>query len=38
MRALPHILDARPNARALIIGGNEASYGKKSEAEGGYRA
>jgi glycosyltransferase involved in cell wall biosynthesis len=38
MRALPHILEARPNARALIIGGNETSYGKKSEAEGGYRA
>jgi glycosyltransferase involved in cell wall biosynthesis len=38
MRALPHILEARPNARVLIIGGNEASYGKKSEAKGGFRA
>ncbi len=38
MRALPHILKARPNARALIIGGNETSYGKESSAEGGYRA
>ena len=38
MRALPHILEARPNARALIIGGNEVSYGKKSGSEGGYRA
>ena len=38
MRALPHILAARPNARALIIGGNDASYGKKSDAKGGYRA
>jgi glycosyltransferase involved in cell wall biosynthesis len=38
MRALPHILDARPNARALIIGGNDTSYGKKSSAAGGYRA
>ena len=38
MRALPQILDARPNARALIIGGNEVSYGQKSGAEGGYRA
>ena len=38
MRALPHILEARPKARALIIGGNEASYGKKSGEEGGYRA
>lgn len=38
MRALPHILDARPNARALIVGGNEVSYGKASGAQGGYRA
>ena len=38
MRALPHILAARPDARALIIGGNEVSYGKASAAEGGYRA
>ena len=38
MRALPKILEARPNARALIIGGNEASYGKKSDIQGGYRA
>ena len=38
MRALPHILEARPKARALIIGGNEASYGKKAADEGGYRA
>jgi len=37
MRALPHILEARPNARVLIIGGNETSYGKASDAEGGYR-
>lgn len=38
MRALPDILDARPNARVLIVGGNEASYGKKSDAKGGFRA
>ncbi|WP_071675806.1 glycosyltransferase family 4 protein [Nioella nitratireducens] len=38
MRALPRILEARPNARALIIGGNETSYGKESAAQGGYRA
>src|SRR6056297_563140 len=37
MRALPRILDARPNARALIIGGSEVSYGKASDAKGGYR-
>lgn len=38
MRALPDILAARPKARALIIGGSETSYGKKSDADGGYRA
>ena len=38
MRALPAILDARPNARALIVGGSGASYGKASAAEGGFRA
>ena len=38
MRSLPHILDARPNARALIIGGSDVSYGKASGAKGGYRA
>lgn len=27
MRALPHILEARPNARVLIVGGDEISYG-----------
>ncbi|MEM1150514.1 MAG: glycosyltransferase family 4 protein [Pseudomonadota bacterium] len=38
MRALPRILKARPNARALIIGGNETSYGPKAKMEGGFRA
>ena len=38
MRALPEILAARPKARAIIIGGNEVSYGKASDAKGGYRA
>ncbi|MBF9032997.1 glycosyltransferase [Rhodobacterales bacterium HKCCE2091] len=38
MRALPAILDARPNARAIVIGGNEVSYGRQSGTEGGYRA
>lgn len=38
MRALPRILKARPNARVLIVGGNDTSYGKKSSAEGGFRA
>jgi len=37
MRALPEILDARPDARVLIIGGNETSYGAKSKQPGGLR-
>lgn len=37
MRALPTIQKKRPNARALIIGGNETSYGKKSGHPGGLR-
>ncbi|QBF34191.1 glycosyltransferase family 4 protein [Thalassococcus sp. S3] len=37
MRALPKILEARPNARVLMIGGNETSYGRKSEHPGGLR-
>lgn len=38
MRALPDILAARPEARVLIIGGSETSYGRSSGAKGGYRA
>ena len=38
MRALPQILEERPKARALIIGGNDVSYGKASDMRGGYRA
>ncbi|MEM7709803.1 MAG: glycosyltransferase family 4 protein, partial [Pseudomonadota bacterium] len=38
MRALPRILEARPNARVLVVGGSGASYGKASAAEGGFRA
>lgn len=37
MRALPDILEARPNARVLVIGGNEVSYGAKSKSPGGLR-
>ncbi|MEH6645321.1 glycosyltransferase family 4 protein [Sulfitobacter sp.] len=37
MRALPDILEARPNARVLVIGGNEVSYGSKSKSPGGLR-
>lgn len=38
MRALPRILKERPNARILIVGGNDVSYGGKSEKPGGLRA
>lgn len=37
MRALPEILDARPNARVIAIGGNDVSYGKASDHPGGRR-
>ncbi|MQQ09549.1 glycosyltransferase [Epibacterium sp. SM1979] len=37
MRALPEILDARPDARVLVIGGNGTSYGKASTHKGGLR-
>ena len=37
MRALPAIQAARPNARILMIGGNEASYGRESDHPGGLR-
>ncbi|MEM9841469.1 MAG: glycosyltransferase [Pseudomonadota bacterium] len=37
MRALPKILDARPNARVLIIGGNQVSYGRRPPPGQSYR-
>lgn len=37
MRALPDIQTARPNARVLVIGGDDASYGGKSKHPGGLR-
>ncbi|WP_299143773.1 glycosyltransferase family 4 protein [uncultured Tateyamaria sp.] len=37
MRALPHIQKARPNARILVVGGNDVSYGGKSKHPGGLR-
>ena len=37
MRALPRILEARPKARILMIGGNETSYGAESKHPGGLR-
>ncbi|AXI48447.1 glycosyl transferase family 1 [Sulfitobacter sp. SK012] len=38
MRALPEILAARPNARVLVLGGNDVSYGSKVATPGGLRA
>ncbi|WP_050931597.1 glycosyltransferase family 4 protein [Aestuariivita boseongensis] len=37
MRALPRILEARPNARVIAIGGNDTSYGQSSKHPGGLR-
>jgi glycosyltransferase involved in cell wall biosynthesis len=37
MRALPKILAERPNARVLAIGGDNTSYGRKSDHVGGLR-
>jgi glycosyltransferase involved in cell wall biosynthesis len=37
MRALPGILDARPNARVLVVGGTEVSYGGENKHPGGLR-
>jgi glycosyltransferase involved in cell wall biosynthesis len=33
MRALPEILERRPNARILIVGGNEVSYGARPDPQ-----
>lgn len=39
MRALPDILKRRPNARVLLVGGNEVSYGARpQEAQYGKRS
>lgn len=37
MRALPQILQARPNARVLIVGGNDVSYGARPPSGGTWR-
>ena len=37
MRALPAILRARPNARCLIVGRDDVSYGSKPAAGGNWR-
>lgn len=38
MAALPKILAERPNARVLVVGGDEVSYGRKSKHPQGLRA
>ena len=38
MRALPKILARRPKARVIVLGGNDVSYGKKSQHPGGLRS
>lgn len=37
MRAVPHLQRIRPNARILVIGGNDTSYGGKNKHPGGLR-
>jgi glycosyltransferase involved in cell wall biosynthesis len=38
MRALPRVLEQRPMAQVLIVGGNGVSYGRKSELAATYSA
>lgn len=37
MRALPAVLKARPNARVVIVGGDEVSYGSRPKDGGTWR-
>ena len=37
MRALPEILQRRPNARAVIVGGDEVSYGVAPKGHTGFK-
>lgn len=37
MRALPAVLEARPTARVVIVGGDEVSYGSKPKGGGTWR-
>ena len=37
MRALPHLQKLRPNARILVVGGNDTSYGGSNKHQGGLR-
>jgi glycosyltransferase involved in cell wall biosynthesis len=38
MRALPEILERRPGAQVLIVGGDSVSYGRRPQHAGSYRA
>lgn len=38
MRALPTVLQKRPNAQVLIVGSNGVSYGRRPERAASYRA
>jgi glycosyltransferase involved in cell wall biosynthesis len=38
MRALPEILERRPAAQVLIVGGDGVSYGRRPQHSGSYRA
>jgi glycosyltransferase involved in cell wall biosynthesis len=38
MRALPRVLEQRPGAQVLIVGGNGVSYGRRPGKAAGYRA
>jgi glycosyltransferase involved in cell wall biosynthesis len=37
MRALPHLLKARPDIRVVVVGGDGISYGSPPSAEGNWR-
>lgn len=37
IRALPRLLELRPNARVLVVGGDEVSYGPRAEAGKSWR-
>ena len=37
MRALPSVLERRPNAKVVIVGGDEVSYGAKPKSGGTWR-
>ena len=37
MRVLPAILEARPNAKVVIVGGDEVSYGSRPKGGGSWR-